>query len=153
MNMLESPDIVGQSLLMNNFSKVTDPAYQQAFTKQEMSPLFRKAECQVLIGSVASPHLHAHNINNSNKKNNWSANPSAGPSPHGDRECQSFSTFTKNMKHNRDNSSNSPCISQDASPQLYANRPAGQTPNNGIESWASNFTSLVNATAKNNNSN
>ena len=87
----------------------------------EISPLYRKREVQLLIGgNIDSPQI---NINGSqanlnlNHNNNWSAAPSGGPSLQEElNEAQSFSTLAKIWKQN--NNTDSPLMSQgDHSPQ------------------------------------
>jgi len=46
---------------------------------QEMSPLYKKKDVHLLIGNVNSPGLSKGPVAGNN--NNWSAAPSAGPSP------------------------------------------------------------------------
>ncbi len=86
---------------------------------QEMSPLYKKKDVQLLIGgNLNSPGLSKGPIIGNN---NWSAAPSAGPSPPQDYiEAQSFSSLAKQWKQNANNEDNSLCISQgEQSPPLY----------------------------------
>lgn len=104
---------------------------------QELSPLFKKAELQILIGNIGSPNQN----NMATNGGNWSANPSVGPSPVDDQnEAQSFSSLAKIwQKANNQQDSNSRCHSNDASPMLYGKNQAGQD-------MHANFTNLANAT-------
>ena len=132
MNFLESPDNHQSLMHLSNYAKPMENNIQMAkgFSVQDLSPLFKKKDLQVIISPRVAGGVNAHTNSNAMHHNEL-----------GEEEMHGiqFSSMSRIWQKPQ-----SPCISQDASPLLF-NKPL---PNNGYE-WSTNYASLANASRNN----